>query len=335
MEKGFGPDFMVFPESSQESTDYIHRRTPEADIYFVRNTSDASLRLEARFRVQNRRPETWDPVTGRMAQTAVYRQEKDAVLMPLDLEPNGSLFVVFTAERQRSPQVIAVSREGQLLFPGVMEQKPEFRCDVGKEGSMEFRASRPGRYELTLKDGNRRAVTVEPDPAPLPVEGPWEVRFPQGWGVTVRQEFGELRSWVESTNAGVRDFSGTARYERAFTLTQERVAAGGRVVLELGEVCEAARVWVNGREAGVSLFTPHRLEVTDLVRAGENYLVIEVANTWLNRLRADDSLPEEERKTHTNLTGPVSGKRWRDAEPMKSGLLGPVRLLFLKEAVVK
>jgi hypothetical protein len=64
-------------------------------------------------------------------------------------------------------------------------------------------------------------------------------------------------------------------------------------------------------------------------------LVVEVANTWLNRLIADDALPERERSTHTNLAnGPTSGRKWRDAQPKPSGLLGPVRLLFPQEVLV-
>ncbi len=39
----------------------------------------------------------------------------------------------------------------------------------------------------------------------------------------------------------------------------------------------------------------------------------------------------DQRKTHTNITGPAAGKRWRDAQPKPSGLLGPVRLRFPRE----
>jgi len=99
-------------------------------------------------------------------------------------------------------------------------------------------------------------------------------------------------------------------------------------------VREIARVYLNGRDAGVSTFVPHGLDVTAFVRPGENSLIIEVANTWLNRLIADDALPEAQRKTHTNLTGPVGGQRWRAAQPKPSGLLGPVRLVWPREVAV-
>lgn len=135
-------------------------------------------------------------------------------------------------------------------------------------------------------------------------------------------------------NAATRAFSGLARYAKQFELSLDALPPGSPVILDLGEVREVARVFLNGREAGLATFPPHELEVTSLIRAGENSLAIEVANTWLNRLIADDALPEAQRKTHTNLTGPAGGQRWRDATPRPSGLLGPVRLRFLRESVV-
>jgi hypothetical protein len=63
-------------------------------------------------------------------------------------------------------------------------------------------------------------------------------------------------------------------------------------------------------------------------------LNIEVADTWLNRLIADDALPEAQRKTHTNLTAGPTNRRWREAQPKPSGLLGPVRLMFPKVIIV-
>ena len=105
-----------------------------------------------------------------------------------------------------------------------------------------------------------------------------------------------------------------------------------RIELDLGEVREVARVFLNGEEVGISSFAPHVLDITRRIRQGENSLTIEVANTWLNRLIADEALPQDQRLTHTNLDrGPKLGQRCRDAEPLPSGHLGPVRLRFPRQ----
>src|SRR5262249_8026537 len=60
---GIVPDFEFNgPEGS--SLDYIHRRTDEAEIYFVVNRSNRIEKVRCAFRVSGRAPELWDAVTG-------------------------------------------------------------------------------------------------------------------------------------------------------------------------------------------------------------------------------------------------------------------------------
>lgn len=51
-----------------------------------------------------------------------------------------------------------------------------------------------------------------------------------------------------------------------------------RLLLDLGEVREIARVKVNGEIAGTSWKPPFRVDVTALVRSGRNDIEIEAAN---------------------------------------------------------
>jgi len=66
------------------------------------------------------------------------------------------------------------------------------------------------------------------------------------------------------------------------------------------------------------------LAISDLVKEGENTLEITVYNNWRNRLIADESLPEAERKTWTNYQPFSAGD-----DLQSSGLLGPVTLYML------
>jgi hypothetical protein len=99
------------------------------------------------------------------------------------------------------------------------------------------------------------------------------------------------------------------------------MSKNARVQLDLGEVRETARVWVNGREVGVLWKAPFSLDITSEVMAGANTLRVDVTNLWPNRLIGDQSLPAAKRFTHTNITKFTSG-----TPLLPSGLLGPVLL---------
>ncbi|MBZ5562625.1 MAG: discoidin domain-containing protein [Acidobacteriia bacterium] len=74
---------------------FIHRSAADAEIYFVTNREDRNERLQCTFRVSGRRPELWDPVSGRTWPAAAFRQESGRTTLPLQFAPYGSLFVIF------------------------------------------------------------------------------------------------------------------------------------------------------------------------------------------------------------------------------------------------
>jgi hypothetical protein len=47
---------------------------------------------------------------------------------------------------------------------------------------------------------------------------------------------------------------------------------------------DVLEVLINGQPAGVRLWEPYRVEVTDLLKSGENTLELRVANTLVNLL---------------------------------------------------
>lgn len=74
---------------------FFHRRSEEADIYFVSNPEDHAVEIAAEFRVLNKRPELWDPVTGEIRDLPEFQNEPQYTRVPLRLEPRQSYFVVF------------------------------------------------------------------------------------------------------------------------------------------------------------------------------------------------------------------------------------------------
>lgn len=95
-------------------------------------------------------------------------------------------------------------------------------------------------------------------------------------------------------------FSGFVRYESSF-----KAEAGQRITLELTEAYEGVEVFVNGQSAGIQIVPPYRYDLTELVQAGENTLVIEVATT-LER-QCYDFLKDDIRSKMRGLKEPAGG----------------------------
>src|SRR3989442_432948 len=108
------PDFQFTSLNPDRDIRYIHRRLDSTDIYFVTNHQRRSEEILATFRVEGKRPEFWDAVTGEISQALVYEAANGRVRVPLRLEPSGSIFVVFrSAATNRALRSIA--RDGRPL----------------------------------------------------------------------------------------------------------------------------------------------------------------------------------------------------------------------------
>ena len=113
-----------------------------------------------------------------------------------------------------------------------------------------------------------------------------------------------------AASGALRCYSGKAVYRKTVLLNRY---PDERFYLNLGDVGVTARVVLNGKEAGVLTYAPYTLEITDLVKNGENELEITVSNTLCNHYSTVPS-------GYSNFPA--------DA---KSGLIGPVSISVFSE----
>jgi hypothetical protein len=160
------------------------------------------------------------------------------------------------------------------------------------------------------------------------IQGPWDVSFAAGLGAPASARFPQLASWTTQADAGIRYFSGTARYRRSFEVKRDWLVPGRAVELDLGNVKELADVSVNGKPLGVLWKPPFRALVTPLLKVGRNELEVLVTNLWPNRLIGDEQ-PGAVRIADSTLLPYKADSPLRD-----SGLLGPVTLSILAGSVM-
>lgn len=155
---------------------------------------------------------------------------------------------------------------------------------------------------------------------------PWEVSFLRGGPQLPKgRTLNTLSYWTDWGNEVANKFAGEAAYKTSFSLQKK---TDQHYQLQLGEIGESARVWINGKDAGVVWAHPYTLEIGNLLQNGKNEIRIEVANLMANRIRNLDKRKVSWRNYHEINFVNIDYKDF-DASQWKlmdSGLKGPVRL---------
>jgi len=323
-------DVSVAADSKLPAVEWTHRRMAAWDLYFLSNPSTAARRLEAGFRVMGRVPEIWHPDTGETETLGLWREENGRTVVPLQLDPGGSAFVLFARRSHGESHFVSIApAQGEHGVASTDAVRV-----LESDGRAHALVSSPGRWSLRRASGKHRPLELAQLPRPLALRGPWQLAFPGRTGAhggrtarSVRVSLPRLLSWTGLRDPEARYFSGTALYRTMFDLPAALLAPGHSLWLDLGEVREMAAVRINGRELGVLWKPPFAVEITAAARAGRNSLTLRVTNTWRNRLIGDYGKPAAERAT---FVVPMlrKGQPWLPggpgAEPSPAGLLGPV-----------
>ena len=308
---GVPPDFACEGPKADLRPRYAHRRIGDTDVYFVANKTSGTHDFSCLFRVTGKPAQFWRPETGKVEPVAVATETDGRTRIPIRLEAYESVFVVF------SPRPVAPTAPA------------------------------------AASDRNWHEIT--------PVQtltGTWEVRFDPQWGGPAQPVvFSKLDDWSKRSEPGIKYYSGRAVYRKQFTVAAADYRPG--LLLDLGKVEVSAAVRLNGQPVGILWKSPYRIDLGTILKPGENELEIEVANLWVNRMIGDEQLPEDsERKkgewgpgmrtltrwpkwllegkpSPTGRYTFASTRMWTKDEPLvKSGLLGPVRLLSVKSATL-
>lgn len=261
-------------------------------------------------------------------------------------EAMGDLGVRFVRRRHDEGYHYFVVNRGDRAFDGVLPIARKFtsaiwldpnrpvRVGLAKVGSERLGRGVEIRLEagesMILRTFDTRRVEAPPFPElhsqrhPVRLTGPWELEFVEGGPALPKSvTLDSLGSWTTLADPKTLDFSGTGCYRASFMIDG---LEPGREAIDLGQVSGTARIRLNGKEVARSWSAPHRFEITQALRAGENVIEIEVTNLAANRIAALDRANVDWRIFHEiNFVNidykPFDSSNWL---PLSSGLLGPV-----------
>lgn len=130
-QEGVGPDFNYTSPGRPADLDYIHRRTIDADIYFISNTRMEDAGAECTFRVPLRQPKFWHPDTGEITSCTAYERVAGGIRLKLKLPPAGSVFVVFSGPPEEVLPAPLAEETGKLPAPLEITGSWEVRFPAG------------------------------------------------------------------------------------------------------------------------------------------------------------------------------------------------------------
>jgi len=152
------------------------------------------------------------------------------------------------------------------------------------------------------------------------IDGAWSLGFPPDWGAPAKAKFDTLSSWSQSSDAGIRYFSGTATYTKTINAPKDWFQAGMHFWLDLGDVENLADITINDTHIGILWKPPFSADITATLHPGDNQLSIRVTNLWVNRI-IGDLQPNARQYTFSTFHPYTASSRL-----LLSGLLGPVQI---------
>lgn len=201
---------------------------------------------------------------------------------------------------------------------------------------------KPSRTQLREEKADKKSISLSEN---------WSIALAPGFsGPGKSLSINTLSDLSQSQDPDVKYHSGEIVYNNSFNLND---LEGNRFILDLGKVAILAKIKINGQDVGTTWCEPHRIDLSEYVKEGENTLEITVVNLLFNRLAGDLLLPEDcEWTTETGSTAEgyslfripqwvIDGKdsptgrktfatwKWpymKDKSIPPSGLIGPVTI---------
>ena len=166
---------------------------------------------------------------------------------------------------------------------------------------------------------------------PQEINCDWIFRFTDG-SPEIEGEFMMPKtpvSWTDLSHDSTLVYAGTGRYTINFEVKSE----ADEWLLDLGNLCESARVCVNGQDAGIVWALPFTVKIGKYLKTGTNTLEIDVTNLPANRIRDLDKRGVKWRIfKDINLVSvfytDIKFDKWT---VLPSGLTSPVTIIPLKK----
>ena len=248
-------------------------------------------------------------------------------------------FVANLTPRDVAARVPLAVEVGEAVWYNPMDSTFAPACLRGGEVAVRLRSGesrilivrdRPGDTARSIAEKQEATKPGNPDRHRATIDlssAPWRLSFvEEAPRVGKMFRLNGLRSW-EQLSDSARVTMGTGVYETTFKLTGWQASA--RWEIDLGDVRESARVYINGRYLGCAWAVPFVLDCRNALKRGRNTLRIEVTNLPANRIADMDRRGVVWRKMKEINVVDINYKKTTYAgwKPLPGGLNSTVKLI--------
>ncbi|MCP4764317.1 MAG: hypothetical protein GY870_21265, partial [archaeon] len=298
----------VIFDCKQPTIQFIHKKTDNSDIYYLRHSVKTPLKISAKFKHGNKIPYVMDPSTGNVQQLSQYTRIDDGNLISTNLyfEGYGSIILEFRDvddNTEESTYIIECPIKTERLEEG--------------NGKISGLIDTPGNYSFKLSDGTEKNVTIHENEIASPIRlKQWnfhsDIRDYLGNYSPLDLVINDETNWMDIKE--LKYSSDRGIYSSTFSLTKEYLKENSKLILNLGRVCEVALVKINEKELDPILFYPYESDITEFVQEGENSIEVTVVPTLHNQLVG--YAKKDSKNFHNHKNRPL----------IPSGLVKPVRI---------
>jgi hypothetical protein len=295
------PDFNLSSavDTAKDQLGFIRRKLQSADIYFVVNTGNQTVDTVASFGTAHKFAEAWNPDDATFAAASASSQ-------PIHLAPYESRIFVFSDSEPSTKSVSTDAPYSQI-------------ADLSTDWKVTFTSTGKTETEQTPADWTA-------DPATRHYSGEavysrdFAVDAPSASSVFLEVEGGKALPGAPNSPPEHPVLGANGLPNPLIT----RPGPGMHAYFE-PPIREAALVTINGHAAGALWHPPYRLDISKLLKAGQNHIEIHVYNTALNAWSAQ--APHDYKPLIAKYGDRFQMQDLDKVMPISSGLLGRVHLV--------
>ncbi len=279
------PDFAT-DIAAAPAIGFVHRKLPNADVYFIANAANRAVSTTASLRLHGVQAEWWNPFSGER-EPALAQASGERTTVPMTLAPYESKILILSASNRpqepthiRKPAATTdFSTDWKVTFLGTGQTTTMAHLHSWTDDEATRYYSGRARYEKTIDlssslFNNRSKFTLD-------------------FGPGIAAEPG-----LQET-------------------------PGMHALLD-GPVREAAVVLVNGKRAGLVWHPPYEVDVTGAVQPGSNHFEITVGNLAINELAGH--APDTYTLLNLRYGERFQPQDMNNLRPLPSGILRPITL---------